>query len=297
MAVFKKMNVYCIIVCYNPDINNISIICNKLMSHPATVILVDNTENNCNADLLSIKGIRLISLRENIGIAKAQNIGIKIALDEEADVIVFFDQDSEIDENFLEHLLTPLQIDQPMIVSPAFFDKKEGFQFPSQRLNRFGLLEKIEIKNHELPFEVDVVISSGSAATRKTFEVAGLLEENFFIDFVDIEWSLRCRKAGISIKTIPNARMAHSIGEKSINIKCMRLFIHSPLRSYYKVRNSFLFFRCKNVPALLGIKEIISALIHNFLIILFVKHKGLYIQSYFSGIYKGILGETGKRKQ
>lgn len=282
-------------MCYNPDVNTLLNICNILLSNFVKVILVDNTENNCNINLLNIKGVKLIYLNINIGISKAQNIGIKIALQEGAEVIVFFDQDSEIENDFLVNLFSPLKPDQPMVVSPFFIDKKTGFQFPCMKLNTLGLLKTIKNQNFERPFIVDVVISSGSAATKKTFEIAGLMNEDYFIDFVDTEWCLRCKSKGIPIYVVPTAKMLHSIGDKSIDLFFLKLFIHSPVRSYYKVRNSFLFIRNNNVPLLMGVKEIISALIHNSLIILFVKDKKTYFKNYIIAIRDGLLGRTGKR--
>ena len=182
-----------------------------------------------------------------------------------------------------------------MVVSPVFFDKKDGFRFPSYRLNRFGLLKSMVSTFDESFYDVDVIISSGSAATKETFDIVGLMNEDYFIDFVDTEWSLRCRAKGIPIKVVPSAIMKHSIGDKSIDLKIMRIFIHSPLRSYYKVRNSFLFFKNKNVPLMMGFKEIFSALIHNFVIIIVSENKSEYLKNYFKAIKDGLFGITGKK--
>lgn len=288
------MNIYCIIVCYNPNFNALSNICSILLSNNANIILVDNTKISYLEDLSDILGISLIKLNGNMGIAKAQNIGIRSAIENGAEIIVFFDQDTEIDNNFLRCLIAPLNKGEAMVVSPIFFDKKSGFRFPSMKLNKYGLLKIIKNTNDDKPYDVDVIISSGSAATKKTFEIVGLMEEDYFIDFVDTEWSLRCRKLGIPIKVVPNAIMKHSIGEKSIDLKITRIFIHSPMRSYYKIRNSFIFFRSDAVPFLLGLKEIISALVHNFLIVLYVKEKKTYMKTYIKAITDGIAGKTGK---
>jgi len=44
----------------------------------------------------------------------------------------------------------------------------------------------------------------------------------------------------------------------------------------------------------LGLKEIISAIIHNFLIILYVNEKKTYAKTYIKAIADGIVGKTGK---
>lgn len=290
------MNIYCIIVCYKPDVENLIRICRAALSSKTNVVLVDNTEKCHIQDLSKDLGVELVDLNENYGIAKAQNIGIRLAIERGSDIIIFFDQDSEIDDDFISNLTSPLTINQAMVVSPVFYDKREGFRFPSYKLNKYGLLKEIEVKDKEGLYPVDVIISSGSAVTKKVFDIAGLMDEDYFIDFVDTEWSLRCLSKEIPILVNPNAKMIHAIGDRSINLYFIRLFVHSSLRTYYKVRNSFIFVRNKNVPLLMGFKEIVSALLHNFLIILFVKDRKSYIASYFQAIVDGLFNRKGKKR-
>jgi rhamnosyltransferase len=289
------MNIYCVIVCYYPNVDNLVGIVLKLLSSNAKVILVDNTEKSYINNFSKYLGVDLISLNENCGIAKAQNIGIQLAIEKGAEILVFFDQDSIIENDFIPILTSSLKIKQPMVVSPMFYDKEHGFRFPSYNLNKFGLLKEIEFRGNETIYAVDVIISSGSAATKEVFDIVGLMNEDYFIDFVDTEWSLRCRYKGIPIIVNPQAKMIHVIGDKSINMYFMRLFVHSSLRSYYKVRNSFLFMRNENVPLLMGLKEIASALVHNLLVILFVEEKKKYAISYFIAVRDGLLNRKGKK--
>jgi rhamnosyltransferase len=290
-----RMKIDCVIVCYKPDVVNLANICKALLTNSVNVILVDNSEVSYIAEMSNSLGVELIRLNENLGIAKAQNIGIRLAIENKAEIITFFDQDSEIENDFINNLIGPLKRNRPMVVSPVFFDRKYGFRFPSYKLNRFGLLKEIENRPNETAYDVDVIISSGSAATKEVFEIVGLMNEEYFIDFVDTEWSLRCKNKGVPIKVVPSAIMKHSIGDKSIDLKFMRIFIHSPLRSYYKVRNSFLFYRCRHVPFLFGMKEIVSALTHNFLAIFVVGHRWDYVRNYFEAIRDGLVGRKGKK--
>ena len=289
------MKIYCIIVCYQPNLNSLMTLCQAILESDAKVILVDNSENCYILKIAELNGIELMHLEGNQGIAKAQNVGIKLALESHADVIVFFDQDSEISNDFLSKLTASLKVDEPKVVSPVFYDKALDFKFPNYKLNRFGLTKKIVAANENNLINVDVIISSGSAATKKTFEIVGLMDEDFFIDFVDTEWALRCKAKGIPILVVPNAVMKHTIGEKSINLLIIRMFVHSPVRTYYKVRNSFIFIRKKDVPILFGTKEIISALLLNFFMIIAVENKWNYLKNYFQGIMDGIFGRVGKK--
>lgn len=289
------MKIYSVIVCYKPDVHNLERICKAILSCDTNVILVDNTENCYIENISNSLDVELIRLNENLGIAKAQNIGITLAIEKGAEIVVFFDQDSEIENDFIRKLTYKMGNNVPEVVSPVFYDKNIGFKFPSYRLNKFGLLKQFDVADDRTEYEVDVVISSGSAVSKVTFDIVGLMNEDYFIDFVDTEWSLRCRAKGIPIRVIPSAIMKHSIGDKSIDLKILRIFIHSPVRSYYKVRNSFLFYRSKHVPFLMGLKEIVSALVHNFLTVFIVSDKWNYIKKYFQAIRDGLLGRVGKK--
>ncbi len=290
-----RINVFSIIVVYNPNINRLKALIDNVLSANSKVIIVDNTKYSYIQHLAQIEGVQLLELNDNLGIAKAQNIGIQKAIASGAEAVVFFDQDSKVEEEFIENLTVNFTTGQPMIASPVFYDEEKGFKFPSIKLNKFGLFTFFYPKIDDKPFLVDVVISSGSAATKAVFDKAGFMDENYFIDFVDTEWSLRCRSMGIPIFTIPKAKMIHTIGNKSVNLYIMRVFIHSPIRTYYKVRNAFIFFNNKNVSVALGVKEVITALVHNLVTIVIVKDKRIYFKHYFQAIVDGLTGVKGKK--
>jgi len=210
------LKIYPIIVCFNPDVSNLNLLCKTLTNNHSAVIIVDNTENSYIAEYVAFPACTLIPLGENTGIAHAQNIGIKQAIKGGADVIVFFDQDSKIENDFLPLLLAPLKVGEPKVVAPVFFDDPEGYEFPAMRLNKYGLLVKTYKRDRNIPYDVDVIISSGTAATAVTFNIAGFMDEDFFIDFVDTEWCLRCRNKNIPIQVCTYCRY-EALGRCGIN--------------------------------------------------------------------------------
>jgi rhamnosyltransferase len=290
-----EMDIQAIIVTYHPKIERLTQLCSMLSDSKVGIIIVDNSEESLLDDFFADDtSVIIISLYNNTGIARAQNIGISQALKMGADIIIFFDQDSEIEMHFIPDLLAPVKYSVPFIVAPVFFDAKKGYEYPSFKFNRCGLLRKIYGKERIEPYEVDVVISSGCAATKEVFSTAGLMDEDFFIDFVDIEWVLRCRSKKIPVFVNPKAVMKHSVGNDSIKIGFMRSFIHSPARSYYKLRNAFLFFRKNDISFILGMKEILAALFHQFLQLFYVDKKKIYLKTYLMSIRDGVLGIKGK---
>lgn len=189
------MRVYGIIVTYEPALDMLLSLCYQLKKQDVCPIIVDNSEEPFSFDEKVISlAEKVISFGENQGIAHAQNVGITYAISKNADIIVFFDQDSEIDKNFISNLLKPVIKGKPMIVAPIFYDSKNKFEYPSFICNRLGFLKPVFGNGKTALYPVDVIISSGCAVTSTVFQIAGMMDEDFFIDFVDIEWALRCRK-------------------------------------------------------------------------------------------------------
>ena len=284
-----------VIVCYNPVDSDLRHLCLKLVQNGSSLVLVDNTEKSYLTGFEEFADCVLIRLGANTGIAHAQNIGISRAVQNGAEVVVFFDQDSKIGDNFLSILLAPLKAGEPGIVAPVLFDEIENFEFPTMKLGKYGWLIKVYKWGRQIPYTADVVTSSGTAATTVVFDVAGLMDEDFFIDYVDTEWSLRCRSKNIPIQVVPTAIMQHSVGNKSINFGFMRGFVHSPERSYYVIRNCFLLFRKRSVPVLAAFMEIVSVFIHYAMAFIFLRNKSIYAGNYCLAIMHGVKGVVGKK--
>lgn len=287
------MKICCVIVCYRPTVSRLRRLCETLESDGSTVIVVDNTEPPFLVDRQLSSGCVLIRQGSNTGIAHAQNVGTAAALDAGADVVTFFDQDSMIEPGFLRALVAPLRAGTPDIVSPLYCDDASKVELPSVRVSRCGLATAVRRGASTIPYSVDVVISSGTAATKEVFHVAGTFDESLFIDFVDTEWCLRCRSKQIPIRVVPAALMQHRIGSKSIRLGVFTIFVHSPARCYYQIRNCFHLFRRRHIPFLFAARETVSVLLSRALLLLFVGDKSAYVRAYGRALRDGAKGVTG----
>lgn len=287
------MKTFCVIVCYLPNIEALSQLCRAITSDGGQVILVDNTDSpTLNGQNLPTD-CTLITLGTNTGIAHAQNVGVNSAMAAGADIVAFFDQDSTIKPGFLSTLVKPLSLGKPEIVSPLYVDDTSKNALPSKKVSRHGVTSTVHQNDSLEPYLVDVVISSGTAASVRVFEVAGLFDEDFFIDFVDTEWCLRCRSKMIPIRVIPTAVMKNRIGSSSLSIGFTTVFVHSPVRCYYQIRNCFLLFRKRNVPFLFAVRELISVCYNRTLLLFIVDDVAAYLRAYSCALFDGFKGVTG----
>ena len=288
------MNACAVIVCYHPDSLNLQRLCESLLESKARVILVDNSEQPEVANDPLFQQYETISQGENTGIASAQNAGIARAREVGADVVIFFDQDSQISSEFLYNLSATLECGVPLIVAPVCVDAVSGVELPSTVVTRSGRSIAIRCRDALAPQSVDAVIASGTAATIEVFDVAGLLDEDLFIDYVDTEWCLRCRSYGIPIRVVPTAVMKHEIGSKTIRCGPLTVSVHSPSRCYYQIRNSLLLFRKSHIPSLFALREVIATLVSRALLLLFVESRVNYMRAYAGALSDGMRGIAGR---
>lgn len=285
-----------IIVTYEPELKHLHHLAKNVQDAGFLPIFVDNSEKNPITKQMIPEGCKLVSMEGNEGIAAAQNAGIALAGQFGAEVIGFFDQDSHADSELIKKLSDYVENHEICVSAPLALEKDTLLEYPVQNLNRMGYPKDVFVKDAKEPQKVDIVISSGTMMRMQVLEKAGGFDEDFFIDFVDIEWCLRCKKTEIPIYVLPDAVLYHKIGNETIDAAHMEITVHSPLRTYYKVRNSFLLFY-KKINVIFTIRQILPAVIHNLLMIFQVEQKKEYLKYYLLGICHGICGVKGKYKK
>ncbi|MBK4314021.1 glycosyltransferase, partial [Enterobacter hormaechei] len=107
--------------------SNINKLINSLENQVGTIIVVDNgsSQKDILNDNLS-PSLEIIELPTNLGIAAAQNIGIVKGLAKKTDYFVFFDQDSQIENNMIASLHESFEeitkTAKLAAVGPVFYD-------------------------------------------------------------------------------------------------------------------------------------------------------------------------------
>ena len=287
---------FAVIVTYNPNIDNVLSLLNILTDNDFQCIVVDN---NSNTSFLKNKNkYSVINLEKNLGIAKAQNIGINKAVRNGADYIIFFDQDSTIDQSFLDKLTGDfLSVKKSGVklaaIGPQFIDKELGFYAPGLLVNRKGLIHKIDISQINEPKKVGVIISSGSLVSTKALIDIGFMNEDLFIDYVDTEWCLRALNKGYKIYISNNALMYHSIGEKTVRLGSINCPVHSPYRRYYRIRILFLLCRMIHISKLWIANMFLNNFIATCILFATQKNKIDYIKFLLLAVRDGLSNKKG----
>lgn len=279
--------IYAVIVTYNPVKENLTSLVNSLIDNNVVPVIVDNSSASS-----VIAPCKIINLDTNYGIARAQNVGIQYVLEQNAEVVIFFDQDSSInDDQFIAQLYEPIANNRTKISAPVFIDHARGFTYPIVEITKNGGRIKHYPSEKTAEFKVNNVISSGTMVGAGALKQIGSMTESLFIDYVDTEWCLRAYSKGFDILIVPTARMVHSIGDKTLKVGTFYVPKHSPFRRYYRIRNSFFLLRQKHIPKLMAIREILFSIIHQGILIAFSHgERSAYVKSLYSGLRDGILG-------
>lgn len=287
--------IFAVIVCYEPD-RNIYKLITDLNDQSVLPVIVDNSEKNRLVLSANCK-YKYIALKQNIGIAAAQNIGIEYCIKNGANVVVFFDQDSKISSSLIEKLYIPIMERRTNISVPIYRDERKGFFYKIVNINKFGI-RKVIIPNDNMPyFVINNAISSGTMMHIDTIKKVGCMDSTLFIDYVDTEWFLRASFYGETALVITDAIMEHTIGDKIIDLKLCKIPVHSPLRRYYRVRNSIKLLKYKHIPKLLALREIIFSIVHHCIILICCKHQKEYVYYFYKAFLHGLIGRNGKFKK
>lgn len=285
------MNIFALIVAYNPNLENLFFLINVLNSQNISTVLIDN--NSINKKDLELSPANFnIFLDENMGIAKAQNIGIQLAKEKLAEYVIFFDQDSTIPDNYINNLMDDYkQLENQGLkigaIGPRFIDDRHGFYYKTINLSKFGFRKKMDVSKITQPIHSSLLISSGSLISVETLKNVGLMRENYFIDYVDTEWCIRAEATGYKNYMSSKAVMRHTIGDKILRFGFFNVPVHSPFRRYYRVRNAIFMFKEPHIPFLLFFREMIFNFLHQLILVLSEKDKKAYINSYIKGIRDG----------
>jgi len=236
-----------VVVTYQPDAEALDRLLRALRHQVAKVVVVDNGSSRgidkiLGQVLLSDPWCELVRLPENLGIAAALNIGIERARKAGADFVMLSDQDSEPASDMVERLLEVATTKAKMgvevaAVGPRYNDERN--ENPAVFVKVRGLLfTRQACLDDDSVFEVDFLISSGSLIPLAALDAIGEMREDLFIDYVDIEWGLRAKRAGFQLFGVCCARMQHNIGDEPIHVFGRTIPCHSPLRHYYEFRNA-----------------------------------------------------------
>lgn len=228
-----------------------------------SIIVVDNDSLKSDQQKLKkeVNASDLIFTGENLGYAGGNNIGIRKALENNADYIAIMNPDIKINSDFISPLIKQLKQDTEIgVIGPriCFHDKptmiySDGGILKVEDCYQTGHINwKVpEIEVNDDLREVDYVNGSAMVIPRTSFMEFGGFVEDFFLYFEETEWCLRLKKLGKKVMVYPAVKVFHESSEKGNNyhfyMSRNRLWLAKMNKDYYEgTRNKYLLSAIKN---------------------------------------------------
>jgi len=231
-----------VIILYHPDIAHIQETLSKFKGSPWHIVLVDNSPTLSSVRLLP--NSEIIHFSNNIGIAEAQNVGLRQVFSNGASHALLLDQDSQFDGQSTLDLFNKLKSLEKECSAAAI-----GPSIRCEFTNRTvaAKLHKGEVVRNDVEC-VPQLIASGMLLSASAFFHIGEKESSLFIDGVDHEWCWRARSKGYFVFQSRTVCMAHRQGDDRVNVLGITFKQGAPIRLYYQFRNVLILMRRSYVP-------------------------------------------------
>jgi len=226
----------------------------KLQFKDYEVFVVDNASTVSPKQHLNshYPEVQVIESSKNLGFAGGNNLAVREC---KGDYIFFVNNDTELIEGCIEQLLAMFdKIPNLGIVSPliCYFPSEEnqfkdiiqyaGTTTVSNFTARNTTIGEMELDKGQYTKAEPTAYVHGAAMMipRSVVEKTGMMAEDYFLYYEELDWCEQIRNAGFKIYVEPNAKIYH---KESISVGKM-----STLKTYYLNRNRILFMRRHRSP-------------------------------------------------
>jgi rhamnosyltransferase len=290
--------VWAVVVTYNPLAEDLVMLIDALIGQVDHIVVVDNASTLDVRQLvvdIPTNKIEVVALPENLGLATAQNVGLRMAQVSGVSYAILFDQDSIPDAGMVETLLgslikLKLADDRVIAVGPNYLGA--GLS-PFRRLEGLTIRQCSCLHEHE-QIPVDFLISSGCLISLDMLAEVGEMKEELFIDYIDVEWGLRALRQGYRMFGICAATMKHRIGDTRVSVFGRTAPMHSPLRHYYQIRNGLWVFRQPGVLLRWKIAGITNLFLKFCFYLIFSTQRFAQLRMMALGAKHGLAGKLGR---
>ena len=224
----------CVVVTYYPQKNLLKSL-DIYTKNFDKIYIIDNTPEFSEVlKLAQVKQKVVIKFNGyNAGIAKALNLGFELALNNNYEWVVSFDQDSLPSNNLLS------------IFNQVFNSYPNKSLIGAIGLNASDKDNKKCYPTYNMTDYVvrDYLITSGCLISTSIYKEVGPFRDELFIDNVDLDYSLRIRRINKVLLISTKIGMIHKAGnsiKKSFSNLIIESSNHNPTRRYYMSRNNII---------------------------------------------------------
>lgn len=286
---------HALVTLYNPsekEFNN----CRILSQQVDTVILCDNSQESHETVFQNEKNIIYITKNENLGLGAAFNVALKNDTYgwKDDDLIIFFDQDSQIGEGYIQALQDEYRKIETLIpnlgcLGPVFYNTSNGrTERPRQKKNIT-----------DETYEVSNTITSSLMMRYGNLKRSDFWNEKVFLDLADWDLCWRMQKAGMVCCMTEKVVLHHSVGNGEKKVGPIKLRVGQPFREYYQTRDALYLLQENYVPLKMRLRLIANVTIRpvvHYLMLDDKKSRMKFIRRGINDYKKGVHGEYGHQR-
>ncbi|MDO8845975.1 glycosyltransferase family 2 protein [Methylicorpusculum sp.] len=213
------------------------------------VIVVDNGSTDGSEDVFRAyyPDLKVIQTGQNLGYAEGNNVGIRYALEKNAEYILLLNNDTIVDSDLLNELELAADNNPNVGVFGAtllYMDNPKIIWFAGAKWNPQTLTFDYPYQDQKIPenlyTKTDYACGAALFFRSEVAKSIGLLDARFFLVWEESDWCLRAKRVGYGCQQVPAAYVWHKVGVSFDGED-------SPLREYFDFRNRLLWAE-KNIP-------------------------------------------------
>ena len=294
-----------LIVTFNPDPERLRMVAAAIAPQVGTLLVVDNGSRLDPASYLAGTGgtpLHLIALGDNYGIAAAQNIGLEWIRQQGCTHVLMLDHDAVAAPDMVALLLGEMRNreahgERVAAVGPLIHDPRRGAPAPFFRIPKRRILRIEAPDPGEVSARTDFLIAAGVLLPMAALAEVGMMDEALFIDYVDLEWSMRATARGYRLYGHFGTQIDHRLGEEPIRLLGRSMMNHSPLRHYYLARNAVALWRMPHPQWHWKILDALNLMAKCVIFSTLVPQRGAHLRMILRGFADGLSGRYGRFDQ
>ncbi len=217
----------------------------KIQKYPNfQTFLIDNNSSDNSVEYVKtcFPWVNVISFDKNFGFAKAYNKAVSFI---NADFAVFLNNDTKVDDNWLNQLVKGIVYDKSIAIAGSkicFYDFPNVIQFGGGKISPIGAgieTDRFKKQNEQRSKNNLIGYASGGAmiVRRDIFLSIGGFDNNYFAYDEDSDLCLRAWVFGYKVVYVPTSIVFHKVGASFKQFKATREYLSEKNRIQSMIKN------------------------------------------------------------